>query len=267
MEVSLTFLRSFNRSWSVNITTILLQAILRLMKPKNWLPGNITGPRYVKILKPTSKAAMFAWLPKLSGTSHTEIYRLCQSQLTGGKIYPWILWRDCQYQLIGKAKAMTWYSSSLIGSQRWYITNQWRSRSTPRVSQKSSLMLWYGIMAYLIPLSLIGALYSRWNSGLCCAISWKSKEDSLRLSILRPMAKQRDKTAQWRHTSEPLWTGSRMTGHACCQWLSSYTIMPKMPALATHLLNSTAASIHEFLLKTTSTLAPDLALPTNWQKS
>ena len=141
MEASLTFLRSFDRNWSVDITTILLQAILELIKSESWLLGNITGPRYVKILKPTSKAAMFAWLPKLSGTSHMEIYRLCQSQLTDGKIYPWILWRDCQYRLIGKAKAMTRYSSSLIGSQRWYITSQWRLQLTLRVSQKLSLML------------------------------------------------------------------------------------------------------------------------------
>ena len=171
MEVSLTFLRSFNQNWSANITTILLQAILGLIKPESWLPENIPGPRYVEILKPTSKAAIFVWLPKLSGTSHTEIYRLCQSQLTGEKIYPWILWRDYQYQLIGKAKAMTQYSSSLIGSQRWYITNQWRSQLTPRVLQQSLLKLWYGIMAYLISSSLIGALYSCRNSGPRCAIS------------------------------------------------------------------------------------------------
>ena len=43
--------------------------------------------------------------------------------------------------------------------------------------------------------------------------------------------------------------------------------MPKTPAPATHLSNSIAASIHEFLSKTTSTLAPDLTRPTNWQKS
>ena len=171
MKASLTFLRSFNRSWSVNITTILLQVISRLTRPKNWLLGNTTDLQYVEMLKLTSKAAMFAWLPKLSGTSHTEIYRLCQSQLTGGKIYPWILWRDCQYRLIGKAKAMTQYLSSLIGSQRWYITNQWRSRLTPWILQKLSLMLWYGIMAYLILSSLIGALYSRQNSGPHCVIS------------------------------------------------------------------------------------------------
>ena len=163
--------RSFDRNWLVGITTILWQVILGLTRPKSWLPGNITSLRYVKMLKPTSKAAMFIWLPKLSGTSHTEIYRLCQFQLTGGKIYPWILWRNCQYRLIGKAKAMTRYSSSLIGSQRWYITNQWKSRSMHRVSQKSSLMLWYGIMAYLTLSSLIGALYSHRNSGPYCAIS------------------------------------------------------------------------------------------------
>ena len=162
---------------------------------------------------------------------------------------------------------MTQYLSSLIGLQRWYIRNQWRSRLTPRVSQKSSLMLWYGIMTYLILSSLIGALYSRQNSGPRCAISWESREDSLRHSILKPMAKQKGKTAQWRHTSEPSWTESRMTGHGSCQWLSSPTTMPRTPALATHLSNSTAASIQEFLSKTTSTLAPDLARPTNWQKS
>ena len=170
MEAFLTFLSLFDRNWSVDITTILLQAILGLIKPESWLPGNITGICYVEMLKPMSKAAMFVWLPKLFGTSLMEIYRLCQSQLTGGKIYPWILWRDCQYWLIGKAKAMTQYSSLLIGSQRWYITSQWRSRSTPRVSQKLSLMLWYNIMAYLTPSSLIGALYSRQNSGPRCVI-------------------------------------------------------------------------------------------------
>ena len=158
MEASLTFLRSFDWNWSVDITTILLQAILELKKPKSWLPGNIIGLRYVKILKPTSKAAMFVWLPRLFDTSLIEIYRLCYSQLPGRKIYPWILWRDCQYWLIEKVKNITWYLSSLIGSQRWYITSQWRSRLTPRVLQKSSLMLWYSIMAYLIPSSLIGAL-------------------------------------------------------------------------------------------------------------
>ena len=63
-------------------------------------------------------------------------------------------------------------------------------------------MMWYGIIAYLIPSSLIWALYSRLNSGPCYAISYKSKENSLRLSILKPMAKQRDKTTQWRYTSE-----------------------------------------------------------------
>ena len=148
------------------------------------------------MLKPTSKAAIFAWLPRLFSTSLMEIYRLYQSQFTSRKIYRWILWQDYQYWLIGKAKAMTQYLSSLIGSQRWYITNQWKSRSMHRVSQKSSLMLWYGIMAYLIPSSLIKAPYSRQNSGPRCAISWESREDSLRLSIHRPMAKQRGKTAQ-----------------------------------------------------------------------
>ena len=150
---------------------ILLQAILGLIKPESWLPENITGPRYIKMLKPTSKAAMFTWLPRVFGTSFIEIYRLCQSQLTDEKIYLSILWRDCQYQLVGKAKAMTQYSSLLIGSQRWYITSPWRSQSTLQVLQKPSLILWYGIMAYLILSSLIGALYSRQNSGPRCATS------------------------------------------------------------------------------------------------
>ena len=34
-----------------------------------------------------------------------------------------------------------------------------------------------------------------------------------------------------------------------------------------HLLNSTTTSIHKFFLKTISTLTPDLALSTKWQKS
>ena len=66
---------------------ILLQAILGLTWLKSWLPESITGLRYVKTLKSTLKAAMFAWLLRLFGTNLMETYRLYQSQLTGRKIY------------------------------------------------------------------------------------------------------------------------------------------------------------------------------------
>ena len=128
-------------------------------------------------------------------------------------------------------------------------------------------MLLYGIMAYLILSSLIKAPYSHRNSGLHCATFWKSKENSPRLFILRPMAKQKDKTAQWRHTSEPLWTRNRMTGHVSCQWLNLHTTMPRMQVQTTRLSSSTAATTHKFFSKTISILAPDFTLPTNWQKS
>ena len=39
---------------------ILVEAILGLIKPESWLPENIIGLRYVKMLKPKSKATMFA---------------------------------------------------------------------------------------------------------------------------------------------------------------------------------------------------------------
>lgn len=46
-----------------------------------------------------SKDATSAWHWKRSGTSLIETYNYCLFQLISGRTYPWILWRDCQYQL------------------------------------------------------------------------------------------------------------------------------------------------------------------------
>ena len=55
------------------------------------------------------------------------------------------------------------------------------------------------------------------NFGFCYFISWESSKNSLWLSILRPIAKPKEKMSQLRHILELLWTGSKMIGYASCQ--------------------------------------------------
>ena len=81
------------------------------------------------------------------------------------------------------------------------------------------------------------------------------------------MAKLKGKIAQWRHTSDSLQIGNKMTGHTSYQWINLHITMLRIPVLATCLLNSTTTTIHEFFLKIILILAPDLTLPMNWQRS
>ena len=77
------------------------------------------------------------------------------------------------------------------------------------------------------------------------------------------MAKQRDKIAQWKYTSEHLSTRSKSIWQSYCLWLSLLITMPQMLAPVISHSNSIMAITPEFYLKKTSTSAQNLALLTN----
>ena len=113
-------LKSSEPSKSAGIIMIHLKDTLELRRLKNWLPRNTTSFCFVRTLKPMWKDVMFVYLQKPSDISLTTIFNCYWSQLITRKTYLWILWRDCQSQPIGKRKAITWYLSSLIDSQKWF---------------------------------------------------------------------------------------------------------------------------------------------------
>ncbi len=112
-------------------------------------------------------------------------------------------------------------------------------------------------------LSSIEAGYLRQSSSFHCATSLASRRSYLQPSIVKQIARLREKTARWKHTSEHLSIGSKMIGQGYCQWRNLPTTMPRMPALVTHFSSSIVATTPESLMKKMLTPTRDLALLTS----
>ena len=130
--------KSFEQGSSAGITTTHQQTILESRKHENLLPENTTGQCSAVTSKTTWRDAIYAWPWKQFNTSPMVTYNLCRCLFTARRIYWWILLLSYQFWRIGRETAMTQSSSSLTGSQKWFITSLSRSPLMPRALLRSS---------------------------------------------------------------------------------------------------------------------------------